>query len=220
MGFEGIDPRTIEFNKKLQVYRSCPQGLAEAGIFYHTRQSNNPCYAGNLNSRTFVTNDLFRGLNYGRDYGGLFLPERVPFPFTYYITLMAINILPYLDRLYRDTSGNEGIVISGPINLRDIEILFCADKNSLYNLDLASVVLSNGLSKENAEEEFQTRKQDFLFVIGESPDLTLVNRYRQNPKHLTGQIYKYMKRMLGDAHLDREEITKLLPRVVKMFSPR
>ncbi len=221
MSLEKIDPKTIEFNKRLQIYRAIPQGFVESDIFHFSEPNEPPRYMARTgNGGTFVTNDLLQGLGYGRDWDSL-MGSKVSFPFTEYVALFGINVQPYLGRLYRDISGNEGIVIRGPIALKDIEVLFCADRNILDKLDLDSVLLASRQSKGNAREIFQRKREDLLQMAGEPPNNTLVSRYHQSSETLVEQIHTYLKRFKPGTHtnLTKKDITELLPQIFSMFGP-
>ncbi len=211
MNLEKIDPKTVEFNNKLQVYRAIPQGFLESDILRNSI-SDNHCYMARTgNGGTFVTNDLLKGLGYGRDWSGLLDSKRIAPPFTKYVALLGINVQPYLDRLHRDTSGNEGIVISGPIALRDLVVLFGAEKNSLSQLDLDQVLLAS----RSKRDLFELRKADLLEMAAEPLLDTFVSRYYRSPEALIQQIYTYLQKQ---APKSREEIAELTLQVISLLN--
>ncbi|GEM_PF-6225544 len=218
MALEKIDPKTLEFNKLQHFYRAIPQGFAESAIFYMTKESGHSCYmARSGNGGTFVTNDFQRSLGYGSHWSAIMSSKGIPFPFTEYITLFEIDVRPYLDRLYRDTSGNEGIVIRGPIELQDIKVLLSADTNILDRLELKGTLLPSRLLNVNLISLSQ-RKADLLHAAGDSPDTSLVRRYYQDKKNLVEQIHAYFESLPPiHPHPSKNEIERLLPQVVFMF---
>ena len=221
MTLEKIDPRTIELDKRQYFYRAVPQGFVESRILQIAKYHNRPCYVAQTGiNKTFVTNDFLLGLGYAQDWTALMDSKGVPFPFTEYVTFFGISAHPYLDRLYRDTSGNEGIVIKGPIDLQDIEVMFSADRNVIDKLELDDVVLPSRRSG-NVRRTFERKKADLFQMAGDPPHLSLVRRYGQDSQTLVEQIHTYLeglKHMVGP-RLTKSEIKEMLPKVVSAFGP-
>jgi len=203
-----INPKIIEFNKKLQLYRAIPQGFLESDIFRSSAENKSPSYfARTGNGGTFVTNNLLAALGYARDWTAFMGFKEIPTLFTNYMAIFGIDVSPYLDKLYFDTSGNEGIIINGPIAIKDIEVLFCSDKNILDKINLNEVLLDNN-------EIYQRKKEDLLSML-EEPSITLVKRYNDNKNELVVQIMNYLKNQLN-----KKEIAKLLPKVISLLSSK
>ena len=224
MALEKIDPSDIEFNNKLQVYRAFPQGFVESDIFYNTKQIDSPFYMARTGDiGTFVSTDFLTGLGHGRDIAASMAMKEMAFPFTEYITFIGINAEPYFERLYKETSSsNKAILIRGPIDLKDIEVFYCAERIILDDPDLDAVVLpSIRFDTPDLRRTYQRKKSDLSLMAGDPPEHTLTKRYEENPETLVEQIHTYLESLPegADSLLTKSGIAGLLPQVVSKFRP-
>jgi len=218
---EKVDPNDIELNYRRAFYRATPQGFLERNIFLVSKQYDRPCYlAANGVEETHITPDFLKALTYARDWCVPLEHREIPPIFTNYMAILEINAEPYLDRIYQSPTM-EGIVIKNPIELQDIKLIWSADNTQLDAKNLPYLALPGAIENGNAYRIFGLAKDDLLQAAGEPPHNTFIRRYLNDKEKLNEDLYAYFRNLPKDSYPapSREDIAKLLPRIVSISIP-
>lgn len=217
MSLEKVNRNTIELNENVSFFRGMIQGFSEINMVYMSKKFGRLAYMGRTgNGGTFVTNSLFKGITYARDYDFKISNSEIPDPFTRYVTLLEIYGRPYLDRLFMDPALGEGYVIAGPIDLQDVRVLFGADRNNL-TIELESRVLPS--ERGNMQDGYLSRRDELMSVAGQPTEKTLSRSYRANPELTVKEAYQSFANLSSKVHphFSTEDVAKVIPRVVSLF---
>jgi len=164
------------------LYRGNSQKMLERRVI-RSMMDRNPAYWGTENEQGKLTfcSPIYRDALFYADYwlkkqDGFDREAGRRFPHAFYPLMMEIKADRYKDRIYRSTGG-EGLIIAGPINLDDITVNYSTRIDRFMEKapeqDMERKYL--GLMKEAFEKDITSkgiRKDDLLDAYAKNPDQT------------------------------------------------
>jgi len=192
---ERVDYDSInwEFGRKGSLFRGNSQSTFEKRAL-DTFLEGNPCYWGcsDLDGRklTFCDPSMIISLPFmeravdafHESYGENFIPD-INMPFSQSSINLEINAEPYRDRIYISTTG-EGLIISGPIDLEHISVIFSTEDNKIEE---RNPVPRTNECLRNYINHIKRKGEGY----GMSSDKSLLTRYDINPQGTLGLLWSH-----------------------------
>lgn len=201
--FDDID---WEFGKKGILYRANSQTCFERTVLKSIVDENRPSYWGTyLNNKneekitfcTLIDTEMLYFLE--KNIFKLSYYDPTP-PFSHFPLAMEIDAEGYRDKIYESTEG-EGLIIKGPIDIKDINILYSTHINRLEKIinpidrDMINRLLCRmgDFNREDLLDRYDKDQEKVLLELCYMGHYLRLGEYTKEEKNLTKEYIKLLR---------------------------